>query len=612
MPAGGAVFHRRRATPARRAIIQAIGTGGRVEPLEAASSARPWVPAQGLWRPGVERWDRATAAARAAIERALGVTEAARLYEAAQRRDEPSFSDRALATLNVCCDIRGDVERIPAAGPLVVVANHPFGAADGLMLASILGRRRADVRCLATRLLERVPEAHREMFLVDTAGGPAAAARNHRPMRRALSWVRGGGCLCVFPAGDVSHVTHRRWAVHDGPWHGSIARLVRATDATVLPCFIEGANSWMFQALGLLHPSLRTLLLVRELLRLRDRTVRVHVGEPIPVQALPRRIDELTASLRARTDALPKAIPARRARPVSIEDEVRALAPERSLASAGGFRVFWVRQAEAPRLVEAIGAAREETFRAIGEGTGHAVDLDAFDRDYVHLCVWDDRAHALAGAYRMTAVSAPATTPDALYTGTLFRFDARLTRALSPGLELGRAFVRPAYQKQFAPLMLLWTGIGRYLAGHAEARYLFGAVSLSASYSPAARDLLIAFLERHACDRTLAGLVEARHPVPRGAVEDRIVPADVSALEAAVAASDREGKGVPVLLRQYLKLGARAIASSVDPAFGHSVDVLMVVDLLAMPEAALKRYLGAERARALAEKLSGEGERRAG
>jgi putative hemolysin len=240
------------------------------------------------------------------------------------------------------------------------------------------------------------------------------------------------------------------------------------------------------------------------------------------------------------------------------------------------------------------------------------VDLDAFDRDYVHLCVWDERVNALAGAYRMKAVAAPATAPDSLYTGTLFRFDGRLTRALSPGLELGRAFVRPAYQKQFAPLMLLWTGIGRYLAGCAEARYLFGAVSISASYSPAARDLLMAFLERHACDRALAGLVEARHPVPRGTVADRILPADVAALDAAVAAADREGKGVPVLLRQYLKLGARAIAFSVDPSFGHSVDVLMTVDLLAMPEAALKRYLGAGRARALADKLASEGERRAG
>jgi len=577
-----------------------------------ASSARALVPALQPWRPGVV--DRVAAAARVTFARALGVAELERLYATASGRDEARFSDRALATLDITCELLGDVRSIPATGPLVVVANHPLGAADGLLLASIVGRRRDDVRCLATRLLERVPEARREMFLVDTTGGPLAAARNHRPLRAALSWVRGGGSLCAFPAGDVSHATHGRWTVRDGPWHGSIARLVRAADATVLPCFIEGANSWLFQALGLVHPSLRTLLLVRELLRLRGRTVRVHLGEALAARELPRQIDRLTALMRERTETLSAvsrraAVAVRAIPPVTVQDEVRALPPGRTLASSGGFRVFWARASEAPRLVHAIGAAREETFRAVGEGTGHDVDLDRFDRDYVHLCVWDDHADALAGGYRMKAVGVPAAAPESLYTGTLFRFDARLVRALSPGLELGRAFVRAPYQKQFAPLMLLWTGIGRYLVEHADARYLFGAVSIPAGYSPAARELLLSFLERHACDRALAGLAEPRHPVPRSPVEDRIVPKDPAALDAAVAAADDGGKGVPVLLRQYLKLGARSIACSVDASFGHTVDVLMVVDLLGVPEAALKRYLGADRARAYVERWSGERER---
>jgi len=552
--------------------------------LEGTSSARavaalPWT------RFGRRLAERTAGATRAAIERMLGVAAAARLYEAAQGRDDALFSDRALGALDISIEVRGALAGVPDSGPLVVVANHPFGAVDGLVLASIIGRRRSDVRCLANRVLERVPEARREMFLVDTTGGPRAAGRNHRPLRAALSWVRDGGALCVFPAGVVSHSTVTRWAPHDGPWHPSTARLVQASGATVVPCFIEGANSATFQALGLVHPSLRTLWLVRELLRLRGRTLRVHVGRPIAAGELPRDVTHATAVVRERTDWLGS----------PLRTEVQKLSRSQFLVGAEHYRAFWATADQAPHLVRAIGAAREETFRAVGEGTGRDVDLDPFDRSYVHLCVWDDRADALVGAYRLRVLDDSRTAAAGLYTRTLFRFDDRLTRSLSPGIELGRAFVRQPWQKQYAPLMLLWSGIGRYLTQHTRARYLFGAVSIAGTYAPAARDLMVAFLRRHASDPSRAPLVAPRHPLPpaTGVVE---TPSDVAALSAAVARVDPEGKGVPVLLRHYLKLGARAVGFSVDPAFGHSTDALMVVDLHAVPAPALKRYLGAAQA----------------
>ena len=548
--------------------------------LEGTSSARAVAPL--TWSSlGRRVAEHAAGATRAAIERILGVTEATRLYEAAQGREEALFSDRALGALGISFEVSGSLADVPETGPLVVVANHPFGAVDGLLLSSIIGQRRADVRCLATRVLERIPEARREMFLVDISGGPRAAGRNHRPMRAALSWVRDGGALCVFPAGVVSHSTLTRWAPHDGPWHPSTARLVQASGAAVVPCFIEGTNSLTFQALGLVHPSLRTAWLVRELLRLRGRTLRVHVGRPIAAHDLARDVTRATAVIRERTDWLGS----------PLRKEVQTLSRTQHLAGAEHFRAFWATADQAPHLMRAIGAAREETFRAVGEGTGRDVDLDAFDRDYVHLCVWDDRADALVGAYRLQVLDGTRATPR-LYTRTLFHFDDRLTQSLSPGIELGRAFVRQPWQKQYAPLMLLWSGIGRYLTQHTRARYLFGAVSISGTYSPAARDLMVAFLRRHANDPSRSPLVAARHPLAPAA-SDLDPSSDVTALSAAVAQADAEGKGVPVLLRHYLKLGARAIGFSVDPSFGHSTDALMVVDLQAVPAAALRRYLGA-------------------
>jgi putative hemolysin len=566
---------------------------------------------------------------RGQVERALGVTMARRLYEASRLREEPLFCDRALAALDVTYTATGNATRLPAAGPLIVVANHPLGALDGLVLMSLVSRYRRDVRCLASRVLEVIPDARADMLFVDATGGSAAAAFNRRPLRHAVQWVRSGGCLCVFPSGVVSHITARDWTVRDGPWHPSIARLVRATGAPVVPCFIDGANSQAFQIAGLVHPRLRTLLLVRELLRRRGTTVGVRVGQAAGPNELPEELDYLARELRARVYALggkaaaggevnEGGLAARRRPgiPATASDEVASVRAEQWLAQSDDYGVFWTTASQAPRLVHEIGRAREETFRAVGEGTGKAVDLDAFDNEYVHLCVWNRAAGELAGAYRLNRLDLRTAPHASLYTRTLFRFHPGLEQSLHPALELGRAFVRPPYQKQFAPLMLLWTGIGRFVATRSRSRFLFGAVSISSAYSVEARRLIVAFLRRHAWDAARARLVEAHHPltfdVDGARLESSHVPDDVATLDDAVRAADGEGKGLPVLLRQYLKLHASALGFGIDPAFGNTIDVLMAVDLPAAPASMLRRYMGAEQARAYLAAFADGELRRAG
>jgi putative hemolysin len=201
---------------------------------------------------------------------------------------------------------------------------------------------------------------------------------------------------------------------------------------------------------------------------------------------------------------------------------------------------------------------------------------------------------------------------DLFYTSTLFHFDRGLTARLSPAIELGRAFVRAPYQKRHAPLMLLWMGIGGFVARHPRTRHLFGAVSIGANYSPAARALMVAFLKRHALHAPFARQTMARNPIPafgsrvleltgegvRAAASlVRAVP-DIDALDAHVRALDREGKGVPVLLRQYLRLGARVIAFNIDRDFNDALDALVVVDLPRAPVSVLRRYMGCDAARA--------------
>ncbi len=521
-----------------------------------------------------------------------------RLYRQTQRRSEPSFSDRALAVLDISYMTHGDLHNIPATGPAIVVANHPFGALDGLVFASLVTRRRPDVRLLANRVLRLLPELRDQLLLVNVLGGRSARTTNTAAMRMAVRWLRdAGGCLCVFPAGVVSHeqLGRERDGVTDPAWQASIARLARLTGATVVPCFMEGENSRLFQRAGRIHPWLRTLMLPRELLRARGRQVQIHIGRAIQATQLDGGDDRTTAAhLRSRVYAL---APVSRGA-IAAKNEVTSLPPQQTLVRADTWSVFLARAAQAPALMEEIGREREIAFRGVQEGTGRDVDLDAFDHRYLHLCLWDHRRQQLAGAYRMHPIEAWSGGQDGeLYTQTLFRFDRRLTAALAPGIELGRAFVRPAYQKQHAALALLWTGIGRFIAGHPRYRHLFGAVSIGPTYSPAGRQLIVRYLRRQAYDHQLAALVTARNPL-RDDVAPRAADLDnLSALNAALASIDSASKGVPVLLRQYLKLQARVLAFNVDPAFNHALDALVVVDLAQVPETTLGRYMGRDQAR---------------
>src|SRR6185295_7967268 len=175
---------------------------------------------------------------------------------------------------------------------------------------------------------------------------------------------------------------------------------------------------------------------------------------------------------------------------------------------------------------------------------------------------------------------------------TLFRYDERLIARLSPALELGRSFVRAEYQKNYTALLLLWKGIGRFVARHPRYRLLFGPVSISARYSDASHRLLMEFLRQHHFAKEFAELVDAVHAPRTRPAQAAPVARSIDDMNRLVRRAEADGKGMPVLLRQYLKLNARLIGFNVDPAFGDVLDALMLVDLTAVDLSILNRYLG--------------------
>jgi putative hemolysin len=525
-----------------------------------------------------------------------------------------SMFDKVLRHLNLryqCSD--SDIARIPRVGPVVVVANHPSGLADGLVLGSLLGRIRPDVKVLANSLLLALDELRDSFIPVDPSGSRGAVHANWKALRRALEWLNGGGLLVVFPAGEVSALKLSEGKVSEPQWNDAVARLVKRTAAAAVPVFVNAVNSPAFQMLGLVHAALRTAMLPRELLNKRGKTIGVAVGGPIAAEALAGRTSrEAVDYLRWRTELLGD-----RARGLASKDrawfqprpkrnteislpqdrercraEVNNLPHHQRLVEHGDFVVCYAHASQIPGTLREIGRCREIAFRLAGEGTGKASDIDVFDSHYMHLWVWDAAKNQVAGAYRFARTDEVLRRygTQGLYTATLFRFKRRFLDYLDPAIELGRSFVHPDYQKSFWPLLLLWKGIGSYVARHPRYRMLFGPVSISDAYGPLSRAVMVAFLKTH---HALAALAPAALPKTR--FQARPVSSlahDVDELSETISDLESDGKGVPVLLRQYLKLGGRMVEFNVDGSFSNALDGLIVVDLLRTNPRILERYLG--------------------
>jgi putative hemolysin len=278
----------------------------------------------------------------------------------------------------------------------------------------------------------------------------------------------------------------------------------------------------------------------------------------------------------------------------ALRDEVASLR-KHILADEGNFQVFPVRGDAAPRILHEIGRLREKTFRAAQEGSGNAVDIDRFDPHYTHLVLWNKDAQAIAGSYRVRIFS-PGATQDSLkktYTASLFRFQPGFFERCGTAMELGRAFVVWEYQRDYAPLLMLWKGIAR-LAVRSGVRTLFGACSIGLGYAPESIHMLRRCLEEYHFAPDLAGLAQGRRPPAPfpGPNEPHARGLDYKLLNRAVKNLEG-GKGLPILFKHYLNLGGRIAAFHEDASFG-TLDALTVVDLAAIPEKTLAWYLGRE------------------
>lgn len=178
--------------------------------------------------------------------------------------------------------IGGSLDNIPTDGPVIVVANHPYGILDGLMMGHILSSRRGgDFKVLANHVFRQAPDLKDAILPISFEQTKDAVKQNLATRAAALSYLEQGGAIGVFPGGTVSTAPGWRRPALDPQWRTFTAKMIARSDATVVPVFFEGRNSRLFQLASRLHTTLRVGLLIREFKARVNTPVRVAIGEPI-------------------------------------------------------------------------------------------------------------------------------------------------------------------------------------------------------------------------------------------------------------------------------------------------------------------------------------------
>ncbi|MEI4262263.1 lysophospholipid acyltransferase family protein [Roseovarius sp. D0-M9] len=220
-----------------------------------------------------------TSGRRGLIKRAAG-------YEvdvAAGRSFFEVMADRYGLSLNV---VSGSLDLIPRQGPVIFIANHPYGILDGLMLGWIMARTRGDFRIMAHSIFSLAPDLGQYLLPIRFDGDRQALEQNLATRRMALDLLAEGGAVGVFPGGTVSTAAKPFSRPMDPAWRCFTARMIAKSQAQIVPIYFDGHTSRMFQLASHLHYTLRMGLLIKEFKKRIDTPVKVAIGAPIGREVL--------------------------------------------------------------------------------------------------------------------------------------------------------------------------------------------------------------------------------------------------------------------------------------------------------------------------------------
>ena len=514
------------------------------------------------------------------------------------------FIDRILDYFDFSYSLSNkDLQNIPSSGRVLIIANHPLGALDGLALLRMIGEIRKDVRIVANDMLTSFSQLKPLLLPVDNLN----KATRKQDITNINTALQNEEAVIVFPAGEVSRAGPT--GIKDGPWNHGFLHFARKTNSPVLPIFISGKNSAVFYTVSGFNKALATALLPREMFNKQSKSIRFRVGEAIPY----RQVEKLPVSGREKSKLIRKHLYriARGKKPLfSTEQTITHPQSRQQLKkelkesqllgeTADGKKIFLFDYHTDSCVMREVGRLREISFRYVGEGTGKKQDLDRYDSHYRHLILWDEEDLEIVGSYRLAESWRMANSKDTLlYSSSLFNYSPAMQQYFAQGIELGRSFVQPKYWGKRS-LDYLWYGIGAYLKQHPQVRYMFGPVSLSNSYPEHARDLLVYFYTLHFPDNDHLGRSCNPYSIrPETKAElHKLFPGenykeDFKALKQHMGFLNC---AVPTLYKQYADVceegGVRFLDFGIDADFNFCVDGLVLVDMHYLKVKKRTRYL---------------------
>jgi putative hemolysin len=277
----------------------------RIDPL--IEERAPWLFSG---RPGV-------GAARVVLDRLLSYRRTLEVGMAVEHLPTPDLMAAVGEMMARDVEVTG-LANLPRHGAALVVANHPTGIADGIVLHQLISRVRKDAYFFANKDIVRVlPQMESIIAPVEWRREKRSHAKTRETMAYTRAAVDKGRLGVIFPAGRLAK--RRGLSLHERPWMASAAMIARKFDLPVIPVNIRARNSALFYLFDLIHPTLRDITLFHETLNKARQPYRVTVGEPIAASALPSKSEDGIEMLRRATLALGGA----RAPAVSLVDATR-------------------------------------------------------------------------------------------------------------------------------------------------------------------------------------------------------------------------------------------------------------------------------------------------
>ena len=236
------------------------------------------------------------------VEKITGQPRIRRMYEDYTRLGRPPelFWEDAIAALKLRVEIvRGSIQALAPTGPQIVIANHPYGVIDGIMICHLVSQVRSDYKVMTHSILYQAPEVRSHIIPIDFSGSEEALAHNLRSRREAHRILADGGVVIVFPAGGVATARTLAGPALDKPWGTFTAQLALRSSADILPVHFSGQNSRLYQLASQINLTFKLSLLFHEVRNKIGRRFPVAIGQPVPNSLI-----QAIGDLRAITDYL--------------------------------------------------------------------------------------------------------------------------------------------------------------------------------------------------------------------------------------------------------------------------------------------------------------------